>query len=170
MVLRKIALGVNVVLCNEAVLSGEIVIGTNTIVHPRCSILADTRQIIFGKSNIIEERSVIRNTSMDTMIIGDENLFEVGSIVEAARIGNQNVFEAKSRVHRNAIIGNHCVVGVGCVVNEGEKLEDGTVVYGNNLRRVQMSRDTAQTTLHQRHMEYLRDMLPKYNHLRQVAA
>lgn len=168
MALRRLAVGANVVLCNEATLAGEIVLGANTVVHPRSSILADTAPIILGKSNIVEERVVLRNTTSDVIYVGDENIFEVGCVVEAAKVGNQNVFEAKSTVHRDAVIGSNCVVGVGCVVKEGERLEDGTVVYGDGARRAQMTRDTAQASLHQRHLEYLREVLPKYNHLRQV--
>jgi dynactin 6 len=62
------------------------------------------------------------------------------------------------------------VIGAGCLVapTEEEVLEDYTVVYGPNAERQTWSgRGKAQEAdLRRKHVEYLREMLPKFNRLR----
>ncbi len=52
---------------------------TGTILQPRCTILAVSGPIIFGENNIVEENVIIVNRHKQPMVIGDHNLFEVGS-------------------------------------------------------------------------------------------
>lgn len=49
-----------------------------TVLQPRCTILAMSGPIILGSNNIVEENVVIVNRLKQPMIIGDNNLFEVG--------------------------------------------------------------------------------------------
>jgi len=54
----------------------RFVIGT--VLQPRCTILAMSGPIILGSNNIVEENVVIVNRLKQPMVIGDNNLFEVG--------------------------------------------------------------------------------------------
>jgi dynactin-6 len=173
----RLTVGANAVICQETTLIGDVTIGSGTstslphivgcVIHPKVTIYAESGPIVIGKNNIIEENSIIVNKLPTPLIIGDENLFEVACRIEGVRIGNQNVFEAQSRVVGNTSIGNNCVVGMTCETEPAEQMADGTVVYGRgNDRRMQMSKDMAQIMLHMRHLEYLREIVPKYNHLR----
>ena len=62
------------------------------------------------------------------------------------------------------------MIGAGCLVapTEEEVLEDYTVVYGPRAERQTWSgRGKAQEAdLRRKHVEYLREMLPKFNRLR----
>lgn len=103
------------VIAQDVDLVGEVTIGANCIIHPSCTIVA-LGPIIFGSGCIVEEQSVICNRRKTRMEIGEGNLFSVGCRVEASRIGSWNVFEGKSRVSVDVVIGNHCVIGAGCTV------------------------------------------------------
>lgn len=122
------------------------------------------------------------------MRIGDDNLFEIGcrksshllfiqlglvqnhSGVESPSVGNFNTISTKARVHHNVRISSYCVIGARCSVipPEDEILEDYTVFYGPAAERRKWSGrgKVQEADLRQKHIEYLREMLPKFNRLR----
>ncbi|KAI8329440.1 trimeric LpxA-like protein [Chlamydoabsidia padenii] len=164
---NRITAGPKTVVCQETDLKGEVSIGA--VLHPQCRIIAENGPIYIGKNNIIEENSIIFNKNAAPLVIGDENVFEVGCYVEGSRIGNNNVIGTRSRVLGNTIIGNHCVIGAACSTEMNETIEDMVVIYGSQpSRRNQSTILPGQAALHSRHLEYLREVLPKYNHLKRV--
>lgn len=54
-------IGPKAVVCQEALLVGEITIEDGTVVHPKASIIAEGGPIIIGQNNIIEELVIIKN-------------------------------------------------------------------------------------------------------------
>ena len=112
------------VVCNESKLLGEVSIGARTVVHPKATIVAEAGPIIIGENNLIEEQAVIINArnpdaTSDTgvvsvMIIGNNNVFEVGCRSSALKIGDNNVLESKCFVGRSVVLSNGCIVGAGC--------------------------------------------------------
>jgi len=96
----------------------------------------------------------------------------LGPGVESPSIGDMNTIGARSRVHHTIRLRNHCVIGAGCMVvpSEDEVLEDFTVIYGPTAeRRTWSGRGKIQEAdLRQKHVEYLREMLPKFNRLRRT--
>ncbi|KAF9165628.1 hypothetical protein BGX20_000517 [Mortierella sp. AD010] len=52
-------------------------------------------------------------------------------------MGSRNTLEVRSHVKSGTWLGDDCVIGTVCTTNEGEVLEDKTVIYGiNNERRI----------------------------------
>lgn len=104
------------------------------------------------------------------MRIGDDNLFEIGCRVDSPTVGNFNTVSARARVHHTVRISSFCIIGAGCLLapTEGEVLEDYTVVYGPSTERRKWSgRGRVQEAdLRRKHVEYLREMLPKFNRVR----
>ncbi|KAI8099223.1 trimeric LpxA-like protein [Halteromyces radiatus] len=166
---NRITAGPGTVVCQETELRGEVSIGAGTVLHPQCRIIAENGPIYIGKNNIIEENTIIFNKNAAPLVIGDENVFEVGCYVEGSRLGNNNVIGTRARVLGNTIIGNHCVIGAACSTEVNETIEDMTVIYGSQPnRRTQSNVLPGQATLHFRHLDYLREVLPKYNHLKHL--
>lgn len=93
--------------------------------------------------------------------------------VEAPSIGNCNTISTRARVHHTARLTNYCVIGPGTLLvpEEDETLEEYTVVYGAGAeRRTWSGRGKVQEAdLRNKHLEYLREMLPKFNRLRTTA-
>ncbi len=59
---RSLKIGSKAVVCQEALLVGEITIEDGTVVHPKASIIAEGGPIIIGQNNIIEEQVVIKTS------------------------------------------------------------------------------------------------------------
>ena len=73
-----------------------------------------------GEGNLVEEQAEIVNRvdeesdTVPVMIIGSNNVFEVGSASHSLKIGDSNILEAKSYVGRKTYLSNGCIVGAGC--------------------------------------------------------
>ena len=89
--------------------------------------------------------------------------------VESPSIGDWNTIGVRARVHHTLRVSSHCVIGAGCVVApvEEEMLEEYTVVYGPEAeRRTWSGRGRVQEDdLRRKHLEYLKEMIPKFNRM-----
>lgn len=83
----QVRIAVGAVVCSECEIAGEVVIGANTIVHPKARIIAEAGPIHIGAFNLIEEQVEIINRVPDTVMqIGDHNVFEVGAAATRAHL------------------------------------------------------------------------------------
>lgn len=151
--------------------------GARTVVHPKARIIAEAGPIVIGEGNLIEEQALIINSYPEnilpdtedvepkTMSIGINNVFEVGCVSQALKIGDNNVIESKAEVGRNVILSSGCIVGACCQVNTCEVIQENTVIYGSEcLRRVQTERPQPQTL----QLDFLMKILPNYHHLKKT--
>ncbi|XP_077085871.1 dynactin subunit 6 [Siphateles boraxobius] len=165
------------VVCVESDIRGDVTIGARTVVHPKARIIAEAGPIVIGEGNLIEEQALILNSFPEnilpdaedvepkTMSIGTNNVFEVGSVSQALKIGDNNVIESKAEVGRNVILTSGCIVGACCQVNTCEVIPENTVIYGCEcLRRVQTERPQPQTL----QLDFLMKILPNYHHLKKT--
>ncbi|XKL66535.1 hypothetical protein PGB90_009955 [Kerria lacca] len=160
------------IVCKETKIRGDVTIGSMTIVHPCATIIADAGPIVIGDGNIIEEQVVIINRlpensqnkdDISTLRIGNNNVFEVGCIVETSSIGDNNVLECKSYIGPGIKLGVGCVIGAGCRLTLPETLPDNTLVYGKNCIRKIISDKPPNQNLQR---EFLTKVLPNYHHLK----
>ncbi|GAA5967941.1 hypothetical protein JCM3765_001794 [Sporobolomyces pararoseus] len=179
----KFAIGTKCVIVSDCDLRGDITIGSGTVLQPRCTILALSGPIILGENNILEENVVIVNRLKQPLIIGDSNLFQVGSRIESPKIGSFNNFGIRSRISPHVQVQDNVTVGAGCIVlpspfpdpeGEHEEVESiGTVetlktfttVFGSdNRRRFNDSKEgvVQDRALFVKHIEYLRETLPRF--------
>lgn len=146
--------------CSEYTqLEGDILVGSKTVIHPTAKILALKGPIVIGECNLIEEYVTIRNDSPTPLIIGSQNVFEVGCQIESQSIGNNNTFEAKCRVTRNFLVGNNCIIGVKCCMETEEQLPNNTLVYGPDCKRRLHKEKPAFQILQ---IDFLSKILPNY--------
>ncbi|KAF5307462.1 hypothetical protein FQR65_LT06817 [Abscondita terminalis] len=160
------------IVCEEAKLSGDITIGSHSIIHPSAIISAEAGPIILGDYCLVEEQAKIihrlpleqsNNENTPVLIIGAHNLFEVDCTVEASKIGCNNVFESKCFVGNKVQVTNGCIIGAGCKLTEEQTLKDNTIVYGSNcFQREGLDRPVTQTA----QMDTLAKVLPNYHHIR----
>ena len=169
----KPKIGVGSIVCKEAEIRGEVIIGSKTVIHPKARILALHGPIRIGDNNLIEEQACIINqgdndqTDSTVLEIGNNNVFEVGSYCEAIKIGNNNTLESKSKLGRQVVLGNGCVIGACCELTTSEVLPDNTVIFGKECqRRVQSERPLPQTL----QLEFLTKVLPNYHHLKKTSS
>ncbi|XP_007174117.1 dynactin subunit 6 isoform X1 [Balaenoptera acutorostrata] len=171
----KIAPGA--VVCVESEIRGDVTIGPRTVIHPKARIIAEAGPIVIGEGNLIEEQALIINAHPENitpdaedpepkpMIIGTNNVFEVGCYSQAMKIGDNNVIESKAYVGRNVILTSGCIIGACCSLNTCEVIPENTVIYGTGcLRRVQTERPQPQTL----QLDFLMKILPNYHHLKKT--
>ncbi|MEE6460377.1 hypothetical protein FKM82_000937 [Ascaphus truei] len=150
---KSVKIAPGAVVCVESEIKGDVTIGPRTVVHPKARIIAEAGPIIIGEGNLIEEQALIINSLPEniapdadgvepkTMIIGTNNVFEVGCYSQAMKMGDNNVIESKAFVGRNVILTSGCIIGACCNVNTCEVIPENTVIYGSDcLRRVQTER------------------------------
>ncbi|GFS42256.1 dynactin subunit 6 [Trichonephila inaurata madagascariensis] len=168
----KIIIAPGAVVCKESELVGEITIGSRTVIHPKAHIIAEAGPIVIGESNLIEEQVQIINKSKNKnsdvqtpMVIGANNVFEVGAYVESVKIGDNNVLESKCIVGKNTQLTSGCVIGAKCELTCNEIIPENTVIYGSNCeRRLQAEKPAPQTL----QLDFLTKILPNYHHLRKA--
>lgn len=127
--------------CDDSIFSGDITVSSGCIVHPRVTIIAKSGPIIIGENCLIEEyTTIIFDTGEDTssmakppvLVIGANNVFEVGCRVEALKIGEKNIFECKCFVSAAVKVTNNCIVGAGCQLVGERTLTENTIIHGKH--------------------------------------
>ncbi|XP_036439098.1 dynactin subunit 6 [Colossoma macropomum] len=174
---KSVRIAAGAVVCVESEIRGDVTIGPRTVVHPKARIIAEAGPIIIGEGNLIEEQALIINSYPEnimpdtegvepkTMTIGVNNVFEVGCVSQALKIGDNNVIESKADVGRNVILTSGCIIGSCCQVNTCEVIPENTVIYGSGcMRRVQTERPQPQTL----QLDFLMKILPNYHHLKKT--
>ncbi|XP_053158169.1 dynactin subunit 6-like [Hemicordylus capensis] len=162
---KSVKIAPGAVVCVESEIKGDVTIGPRTVIHTKARIIAEAGPIVIGEGNLIEEQATIKNVypeniTHDTedvgakpMIIGTNNVFEVGCCSQAMKIGDNNVIESKAFVGRNVFLTSGYIIGACCNV------------YGADcLRRVQTERPQPQTL----QLDFLMKILPNYHHLKKT--
>ncbi|PIA19630.1 dynactin subunit 6 [Coemansia reversa NRRL 1564] len=162
----RLHLAPRALVCKNAVIEGDVQIGNGTVVHVGASIIAKSGPIVIGANNIICERATIINNHSTPLMIGDGNLLETDSRIEGRGIGHRNIVQVRSKVTGSSTLGNNCVVSATCSTEPTENVPDNTVLYGNpQSRRTRVDADTDHSAVHIKHLEYIHEMLPRYNHI-----
>ncbi|KAI7814400.1 dynactin subunit 6 [Triplophysa rosa] len=174
---KSVKIAAGAVVCVESEIRGDVTIGPRTVVHPKARIIAEAGPIVIGEGNLIEEQALIINSYPENilpdsdcvepkvMTVGINNVFEVGCVSQALKIGDNNVIESKAEVGRNVMLTSGCIVGACCQVNTCEVIPENTVIYGSEcLRRVQTERPQPQTL----QLDFLMKILPNYHHLKKT--
>lgn len=165
---KDIQISKGAVVCIESKLKGMISIGAKTLVHPKASIMADAGPIAIGEGNILEEQCVIHHRTdvgsdrPKTMVIGSNNVFEVGCVINAKYVGDNNVFESKCYVGPDIEVGNGCIIGAGVSLSIKEKLRDNIVITGSDYHRAIAPEKPPSQALQ---LDFLSKVLPNYHHL-----
>lgn len=131
----------------DSTFRGEITISSGCIVHPSVTILAVSGPIIIGENCLLEEYTTIIHDigtgpmvaiigeKPPVLVIGPNNVFEVGCTVQARSIGERNVFECKSFVSNKVTVSNGCIIGAGCHLLDEYTIGENTVVYADGQQR-----------------------------------
>lgn len=160
----------------ESTFRGDITISSGCVVHPSVTILAVSGPVIVGENCLLEEYTTIIHDvggganlvgssgsgAPPVLLIGPNNVFEVGCTVEALRIGERNVFESRSYVSNKVTVSNGCIIGAGCELVDEQRLAENMVVYGTHAeQREAIDKQKVQTS----QLDHLRRVLPNYHHL-----
>lgn len=165
------------VVCEDSIIKGDVTISSGAVIHPSAQIIAESGPIVIGENCIIEEYVKIVHRIPSThklyqenlekphvLVIGSNNIFEVGCTVEALKVGEKNIFESKSYVSPDVTISSGCIIGAGCRLVGEQHLAENTVIFGKDChQREAMEKSSG---AHMLQLDFLRKVLPNYHHLR----
>lgn len=93
-----------------------VTIGANCVVHPLATIDATRGPVTFGDNCVVDELCMIINAcdEGESLVIGNNNYFSVGSHVRLSKLGDANVFGVKCRVDAPGRCFDGCFFGACC--------------------------------------------------------
>ncbi|XP_075278298.1 dynactin subunit 6 isoform X2 [Opisthocomus hoazin] len=117
---KSVKIAPGAVVCVESEIRGDVTIGPRTVIHPKARIIAEAGPIVIGEGNLIEEQALILNGYPENitpeneelepkpMVIGTNNVFEVGCYSQAMKVGDNNVIESKDQVAQSSFQSCSC--------------------------------------------------------------
>ncbi len=137
-------IGKNVTIHPFAYIDRDVVIGDDCVIMPYASVMAGTRM---GKGNKVFQHAVLGAEPQDLNYNGEDTLLMIGNnnhirenvVVarsiytdgRATTIGDDNFLMDKVHICHDAIVGNHCVAGIGTTLAGECILDDCTILSGN---------------------------------------
>jgi carbonic anhydrase/acetyltransferase-like protein (isoleucine patch superfamily) len=115
-----------------AYIVGDVEIGEHSSVWPGAVIRGDTGRVVIGKYTAIEDNCVVHSGipgRADTFI-GDMVNVGHGAVIHGRKIGNNVLVGINAVILHDGEIGNFCLIGAGCLVNEGMIIPDNSFVVG----------------------------------------
>ena len=128
----------------DAVVMGEVSIGSDVSVWPCAVIRGDVNHIKIGSGSNIQDGSVLHVTHASEeyssatgtpLIIGMEVTVGHKAVLHACTIGNRCLIGMGSIVLDNAVIEDEVMVAAGSVVTPGKVLKSGFLYVGNPARQ-----------------------------------
>jgi carbonic anhydrase/acetyltransferase-like protein (isoleucine patch superfamily) len=115
---------------------GEVEIGENSSVWPGAVIRADFGSIRIGKNTAIEDNCVLHSGTpsepgyREKMTIGDNVHIGHGAVVNCRKIGNNVLIGMNATILHDIEIGDFCIIAAGCLVGQGMKVPDRSLMMG----------------------------------------
>ena len=113
---------------------GDVEIGENSGVWPGAVVRGDLGIIKIGNGTFIEDNCVLHSGSpisdANDLIIGDSVVIGHGAIINCCRIGNNILIGTNSVILHDAEISDFCIIGAGCLIVQGMKIPDNSLVTG----------------------------------------
>ena len=116
---------------------GDVEIGEESGVFPGAVIRGDFGLIKIGRNTSIEDNCVIHSgttassSPLCDVFIGDRVLFGHGATMNGRRIGSDVLIGMNATILHEVEIGSFCIIGAGCLVMQGMKIPDYSLVVGS---------------------------------------
>lgn len=120
----------------DVILIGDVRLADKSSIWFGSILKGDTSQVIVGEGTQILEQSYIENS-----IIGEGCLVSHKAIIHEATIGNKVLIGMNSGIYNDAIVGNNCIIGAGCLILPKKKIPDNSVVIGNPGKIIRSTND-----------------------------
>nr|KAJ3420341.1 Dynactin subunit 6 [Polyrhizophydium stewartii] len=151
----------NVVCANVQITGACVELGMGNVFQPLVRIIqADgAGAIIIGNNNIFEEQVTIFN-SANEMHIGDNNLFNSGCVPSS----HERLTLREALLGDESQVGDGCIIGPRCTIAARRRVPANSIIFGQeHTARAQSPATPAAQAVHIKHVEYLREVLPKYH-------
>jgi len=133
---RKPDIGRGVYISDQAVVIGDVKIGTGCYVGPGAILRGDYGRIEIGSGTAVEENVTIHAPPAQVCHIGKKVTLGHGAIIHARSIGDWAVVGMGAVLSLGAELGKRTIVAEGAVVKMNQNVPPGVVVAGNPARIV----------------------------------
>jgi carbonic anhydrase/acetyltransferase-like protein (isoleucine patch superfamily) len=136
-------LGERVLIDEKSTVIGDVVIGDDSSVWPNVTIRGDMHRIRIGSRTSVQDNSVLHITHASDfnpngwpLTIGDEVTIGHSAVLHGCTIGNRILIGIGAIVMDGAVIEDETIIGAGCMVPPGKKLNGGYVYVGNPAKQL----------------------------------
>ena len=120
---------------------GDVTFGEGCSVWYNAVVRGDESPIRVGDFTNIQDNAVIHVDAWHSATLGNGVTVGHGAVVHGATVGDNTVIGMGACVLNGAQIGRNCIVGAGAVVPENKRIKDGTIVYGNPMKKLREMTD-----------------------------
>lgn len=147
----------DVFIADNAVLIGDVEIGSGSSVWFGVVIRADSSKITIGERSNVQDCSMLHSDEDAPCTIGDDVTIGHGALVHGCTVEDGAQISMGAIVLSHARIGAGAIVGAGALVPEGAIVEPNTIVMGvpAKPRRTVTDEDRARTIEAARHYSAL---------------
>jgi len=131
----------------DAVLIGDLEIGSNAGVWFGAVLRGDTEPIVVGQNTNIQEHTVIHTDAGFPVVIGKGCTIGHRAILHGCTIGDNSLVGMGAIVLNGARIGRNSLVGAGALVTEGKEFPDNSLIVGSPARVVRTLDDATVESL-----------------------
>lgn len=136
-------LGARVYIAQTATVLGDVVLGDDVSVWPGASVRGDMHSIRVGHRSNVQDNVVLHITHAGDfnpggfpLDIGDDVVIGHSAVLHGCTVGDRVLIGIGAIVNDGAVIEPEVMVGAGCVVPPGKRLESGFVYVGNPCRQL----------------------------------
>lgn len=132
----------------NAVVTGNVVIGADSSIWPMCSVRGDIHTIRIGERSNIQDGSILHVThdsefapGGNALSIGDDVTVGHNAVVHACTVEDLCLIGMGSVILDGAVIRSGAIVGAGSLVSPGKDLEGGYLWLGSPAKRIRALTD-----------------------------
>ncbi len=145
-------LGERVYIDPAATVIGDVVLGDDCSVWPGAVVRGDMHRIRIGNRSNVQDSAVLHITHASDfnpggwpLTIGEDVVIGHGAILHGCTLGNRILVGNGAIILDNVIVEDEVIIGAGCVVPPGKRLESGHVYVGNPCKQGRPLKDSERT-------------------------
>jgi carbonic anhydrase/acetyltransferase-like protein (isoleucine patch superfamily) len=125
------SIGAGTVLFDSAEITGDVVIGDDTLIGAGVKIIGDSHGPVRVGSRVqILENTVLHLLPDNELIIGDDVVIGPGAMIHGCHIGRGSIVEPGAIVCDGSVVGAESVVRAGACVKQRDRFGDRSVLDG----------------------------------------
>lgn len=146
---QRPVLGRSVYIDPAAVVIGDVVLGDDCSVWPGAVIRGDMHRIRIGERTSVQDNAVLHITHASDfnpggwpLTIGDDVTIGHGACLHGCTVGSRVLIGIGATVLDGAIVEDEVVIGAGCLVPPGKRLESGFLYVGSPCKQARPLKDS----------------------------
>jgi phenylacetic acid degradation protein len=120
----------------QAVVTGNVIIGTNVYIGPGAAIRGDWGQIIIEDGCNVQENCTIHMFPGVTVLLKEGAHIGHGAVIHGATIGKNCLVGMNAVIMDNVILGDECIVGALSFIKADEVFESRSLIVGNPAKKI----------------------------------